>query len=254
MEDDLVFKAMADSSRRKLLDLLFERDGQTLSELYAHLADAMTRFGCMKHLDLLEQAGLIVTRKVGREKFHYLNPVPIQQVYQRWVSKYAQPFAAALIDLKATLEDNGMSRPDHVFRIYIRTTPEQLWRALTDGEMTRLYYMHATVQSDWSAGSAYQYLNPQGVALVDGRVLESDPPRRLVTTFRPGWRTDDEGQRHTKVTFEIEPIGATCKLTLTHEDLDPASTLTADVVEGWGRVLSGLKTLLETGEPLNLSD
>ena len=99
-----VFKALADPTRRGLLDELFERDGQSLSALETGLP--MTRFGVMKHLKVLEEANLIVTRRRGREKLHYLNPVPIQQVYERWVSKYAQPMAAGLTGLKRELEED----------------------------------------------------------------------------------------------------------------------------------------------------
>jgi uncharacterized protein YndB with AHSA1/START domain/predicted transcriptional regulator len=248
MEEDAIFKAMADPSRRTLLDLLFEEDGRTLSELQGHLP--MTRFGAMKHLQILEEAGLITTRKVGREKFHYLNPVPIQLVYDRWVSKYSQPWASALSGLKHALEERPMSeRPTRVFEIYIRTTPEQLWRALTDGALTPQYYVGTRVESTWEPGAPYSYLTPDGVALLVGEVLEVDPPRRLVTTFQPTWGTPEENQP-SKVTWAIEPHGPSCRVTVTHEGLDPASALTPQLASGWAEILSGLKTLLETGEPL----
>ena len=102
-DDDLVFRALADPTRRFLLDQLFVRDGRTLTELESELA--MTRFGVMKHLRVLEEAGLVVTRRQGREKLHHLNPVPIRLVHDRWVSKYAKPWAAALTGLKRELED-----------------------------------------------------------------------------------------------------------------------------------------------------
>ena len=102
-DDDLIFKALADSSRRFLLDLLFDRDGQTLTELESELS--MSRFGVMKHLKVLENAGLVVTRRSGREKLHYLNPVPIRLMYERWTRKYAEPFVSALMDLKTDLEE-----------------------------------------------------------------------------------------------------------------------------------------------------
>ena len=101
-DDDLVFKALADPTRRFLLDLLFARDGRTLTELESELE--MTRFGVMKHLRVLEDAGLVVTRRSGREKLHFLNPVPIQLIYDRWIDKYRQRQAEALADLKAELE------------------------------------------------------------------------------------------------------------------------------------------------------
>ncbi len=102
---DEVFKALADPTRRGLLDRLFERDGQTLGELEQGLS--MTRFGVMKHLKVLEGAGLLTTRRRGREKLHFLNPVPIRLVYERWVSKYAEPWASALSELKTEIEEEG---------------------------------------------------------------------------------------------------------------------------------------------------
>jgi DNA-binding transcriptional ArsR family regulator len=102
MDEDAVFKALADPTRRALLDALFAEDGQTLSALEAGVD--MTRFGVMKHLRVLEDAGLVVPRKRGREKFHYLNPIPIQLIHERWVSKYAAPWAAGLTELKKQLE------------------------------------------------------------------------------------------------------------------------------------------------------
>ena len=100
---DEVFKALADPTRRQLLDQLFERDGQSLSALEEGLP--MSRFGVMKHLRVLEEAGLVTTRRRGREKLHYLNPVPIRLIHDRWVSKYAEPWASALSELKKELED-----------------------------------------------------------------------------------------------------------------------------------------------------
>ena len=101
---DAVFKALADPTRRDLLDALFAEDGQTLTALEERVP--MTRFGVMKHLKVLEEAGLVVTRKRGREKLHYLNPVPIRLIQDRWVSKYAEPWAAGLTELKTHLEDS----------------------------------------------------------------------------------------------------------------------------------------------------
>jgi DNA-binding transcriptional ArsR family regulator len=105
MDDDAVFRALSDPSRRLLLDLLFERDGRTLTELDAELE--MTRFGVMKHLKVLEQAGLVVARKQGREKLHFLNPVPIRQIHDRWIDKYTERQVSALLDLKNELEETA---------------------------------------------------------------------------------------------------------------------------------------------------
>src|ERR671918_1315854 len=175
---DVVFKALADPTRRSLLDALFERDGQTLGELERRLP--MTRFGVSKHLKVLERAGLVATRRRGREKLHFLNPVPIQLVHDRWVSKYAEPWAEALSGLKQRLE-----KPmEKVFEIYIKTTPERLWEAITDPELRSQYSFGVRVNSDWTSGSRYEAVHPAGpTAISEGENLEVDPPRRLVQTF-----------------------------------------------------------------------
>src|SRR3954452_8816641 len=179
---DAVFKALADPTRRSLLDALFEEDGQTLSALEGRLA--MTRFGVMKHLRVLEEAGLMTTRRRGREKLHFLNPVPIRQVHDRWVSKYAAPWAAALTGLKRELEEDQMEK---VFEIYIKTTPERLWEAITSNEMRQKYRFGVGVESDWTNGSQYTERHPAGVDIATGENVEVDPPRRLVQSFQALW-------------------------------------------------------------------
>src|SRR2546426_2380188 len=167
MDDDAVFKALADSSRRLLLDLLFERDGRTLTELDAELE--MTRFGVMKHLKVLEEAGLVVSRKRGREKLHFLNPVPIRLVHDRWVSKYAEPWAAGLSELKEKLERTM----EKVYEIYIRTTPERLWEAITDADIRAKYSFGIQAVSDWTSGARIEMQHARADGLLgEGRVLE----------------------------------------------------------------------------------
>ena len=127
-----MFKALADPTRRALLDELYRQDGQSLTELGARLP-TMTRFGVMKHLKVLEEAHLVTTKRRGREKLHFLNPVPIRLVHDRWVSKYAAPWAATLTGLKKRTTWRGVAcTMEKVFEIYIKTTPEQLWEAITD--------------------------------------------------------------------------------------------------------------------------
>src|SRR5207248_1049448 len=155
---DEVFRALGDPTRRSLLDELFEEDGQTLSALEQRLP--MTRFGVMKHLKVLEEANLVTTKKRGREKLHFLNPVPIRLVHDRWVSKYAEPWAAALSELKQKLEEDGTSR----------------------------------------------------------------------------------------VTWEIAQVEDSCRLVVTHDQLREGAN--SELYGGWPMILSGLKTLLETGELL----
>src|ERR1043165_4186251 len=196
---DDVFRALADPTRRSLLDELFKEDGQTLTALEGRLP--MSRFGVMKHLKVLEEAGLVVTKKRGREKLHFLNPVPIRLVHDRWVSKYAEPWAAALSGLKTELE-----KPmEKVFEIYIKTTPERLWQAITDPDLRRKYNFGARVESDWTPGSRYRGVSPQASGLLlEGENLEVDPPRRLVQSFRALWGEDVKREGTSRVTWEIE--------------------------------------------------
>jgi uncharacterized protein YndB with AHSA1/START domain len=245
-----VFKALADASRRKLLDRLYRRDGQTLTEMCERVS--MTRFGVMKHLRVLEEAGLVMTRKEGREKLHFLNPVPIRLVHDRWVSKYRAPFAAALSDLKSRLEGTEMAETQ-VYEVFIRTTPQKLWQALTDGELTKRYFFGETLHSDWKAGSAWHSTGPQGSRDVEGKVVESDAPRRLVVTWRVLYDPDLSGEL-SRVTYLIEKRGDVCKLSATHELSDAPKTAKHVSKDGWTLVLSGLKTLLETGESMPMPE
>jgi uncharacterized protein YndB with AHSA1/START domain len=240
---DEVFRALADPTRRSLLDELFAEDGQTLSALEQRLP--MTRFGVMKHLRVLEEAGLVVTRKRGREKLHFLNPVPIRLVHDRWVSKYAEPWAATLSELKQRLEGTM----EKVFEIYIKTTPERLWDAITDGEMRRKYSFGVGVTSDWTPGSSYEATHPRAPGPISaGENLEVDPPRRLVQSFNALWSDDVRAEGTSRVTWEIEPVGDSCRLTVIHDQLREDAH--DEIYGGWPQILSGLKTLLETGETL----
>jgi DNA-binding transcriptional ArsR family regulator len=214
---DAVFKALADPTRRGLLDELAERDGQTLSALEQRVA--MTRFGVMKHLKVLEEAGLVVTKKRGREKLHFLNAVPIRLVHDRWVSKYAEPWAATLSGLKQTLEEDGMEK---VFEIYIRTPGSR--------------YAAAVARPDAS------------MPISEGENLEVDRPRRLVQSFTAQWSDEVQSEGTSRVTWEIEPVGDSCRLTVTHDQLREGAN--DQLYGGWPQILSGLKTLLETGETL----
>jgi uncharacterized protein YndB with AHSA1/START domain len=241
---DDVFKALADPTRRSLLDELFRNDGQSLSELEGRIA--MTRFGVMKHLRVLEEAGLIVTRRRGREKLHFLNVVPIRLVHDRWVSKYAERWAAALSNLKSELEDRTMEK---VFEIYIKTTPERLWEAITNPELRAVYNFGASITSDWTPGSRYEMSAGNGtIALGEGEILEVDAPRRLVQSMVALWGEDVKSEGTSRVTWEIEPVADSCRLTVTHDQLREGAN--DQLYGGWPMVLSGLKTLLETGERL----
>jgi uncharacterized protein YndB with AHSA1/START domain/DNA-binding transcriptional ArsR family regulator len=258
---DEVFRALADPSRRRLLDSLNVRNGQTLRELCAGLD--MARQSVSKHLAVLEAANLVSTVRRGREKLHYLNADPINAIADRWLNQYTRERVRALADLKKALEHNPMGNPEFVYTTYINTTPERLWQALTDPAFTRRYW-GATFETDWTAGSPMVWEeNGNRTADPAQTVLEADPCRRLSYTwhtFTPEWAksagvTDEvlariSAERRSKVTFTIEPRGEMVKLTVVHDDFDPDSTVLQMISEGWPELLASLKTLLETGHPL----
>jgi uncharacterized protein YndB with AHSA1/START domain/DNA-binding transcriptional ArsR family regulator len=243
----LVFKTLADPTRRLLLDRLQADNGQTLSELCRDLATS--RQGVTQHLALLEAAGLISTHRRGREKLHYLNPVPLHEIYQRWIAKFERADLIALRALKTRLEEDGpmTDKPKLVYVTYIATTPEALWNALTDPEQTAKYWKHRNV-SGWAKGDSWEHQRPDGGSDGLGSILEVDPPRRLSHTW--GWSQDaDDPAKQSRVTFDLEPVGDAVRLTLTHEDL--SSEDFDDAAQGWAMVLSSLKSMLETGRPID---
>lgn len=258
---DAVFKALADATRRRLLDSLNARGGQTLRELCAE--SGMTRQAVTKHLAVLESAGVVTTAWRGREKLHYLNAAPINEIAERWINRYDRERVHALADLKHALEDGPMSKPEFVYVNYIKTTPEKLWQALTDPAFTRRYW-GVEFESDWTKGAPVTW-RESGAEMRDPEqvVLVSDPYRRLSYTwhtFTPEWAkahdVSDEAlaalvkERRTKVTFDIEPTDSAVRLTVTHDDFEPGSAILEGVSQGWPEIVSSLKTLLESGEPL----
>jgi uncharacterized protein YndB with AHSA1/START domain/DNA-binding transcriptional ArsR family regulator len=259
---DEVFKALADPSRRALLDSLNARSGQTLRELCAGLS--MARQSVSKHLAVLEAANLITTVWRGREKLHYLNAEPINAISERWINRYHRERVQALADLKSALEAQPMTNPEFVYRTYIKTTPERLWQALTEPAFTSHYWMGVSFESDWKPGSTITWRQGDRViADPDQVILESDPYRRLSFTWHSmtrewaeanGISRDDHArwaaEPRSKVTFDIEPVGENVKLTVIHTGFEPGSKVLESISDGWPIVLSGLKTLLETGEAL----
>src|SRR5262249_51237414 len=253
-----VFRALADPSRRRLLDSLNAHNGQTLGELCGELA--MARQSVSKHLDVLEAANLVTTVRRGREKLHYLNAAPIGELAERWIDNYDRPRVQALARLKHGLEEAQMEKPSFVYTTYIRTTPEELWQALTDPEFTERYWGNR-LESDWHVGSTVSFVH-NGVVVEDAAqvVLEANPPHPLSyrwNTFRAGWaewwgiseefRGKVAGEPRSTVAFTIEAADGLVKLTVVHDGFEPGSIVLESVSGGWPKVISSLKTMLETG-------
>ncbi|WP_093840106.1 ArsR/SmtB family transcription factor [Streptomyces aidingensis] len=262
---DAVFRALADASRRRLLDRLDSRNGQSLRELCEGLA--MSRQAVSKHLAVLQAAHLVTAVRVGRQKLHYLNPVPVQEMADRWIGRYERHRLPVLTRLKQTLEGSAMDKPAFVYVIYIRTSAEKLYRALTEPEFIDAYMGGTGPRSDWRVGSPVRWKSdPAGQHEELGqRVLEAEPGRRLSYTWhtlqpmhRDLFDSDEEfaeaRRERSRVTFDIEPAEVPelgVKLTITHDGFDsPDSRMLHSVSGGWVMILSALKTLLETGRPL----
>lgn len=246
-DGDAVFRALADPTRRTLLDRLRERNGQTLGELCGPLE--MARQSATQHLGVLEAANLITTVRRGREKLHYLNPVPLWTIQERWIERFERPRLRALSAIKHRAEEDSMADwPGYVYVTYIESSPERVWEALTDPDLTAEYWGHSNV-SGWQAGSPWEHrrVDGSGIADVTGTVLESLPPRRLTMTFGTPGDASPEGL--SKVTFDIEPYHEIVRLTVTHENLADSDALEA-ASAGWPAVFANLKSLLETGHVL----
>ncbi len=251
---DETFKALADKSRRKLLDLLSAENGQTLGDLAKNLD--MARQSVTKHLLILEAANLIVVVWRGREKLHYLNAAPVQEIYDRWISKYDRSRVQAIGALKLALEqpsekeDLNMDKPHFVNVSYIKTTQEILWKALTSSEFTRQYWFGFSINTSWKVGSELSVSKADGTNMILGKVLQYDPSTRLSYTWQSQSKPEFRAEEPSRVVFDLEPSGNLVKLTVTHDNFALASTLIKSVSMGWPCVLSSLKSLLETGVAL----
>jgi uncharacterized protein YndB with AHSA1/START domain/biotin operon repressor len=263
--DDAIFRALADRNRRHLLDRLRERNGQSLRDLCADLD--MARQSVTKHLTVLEGAGLVTTVRQGREKLHYLNAAPINGIADRWISRYHRERARAIADLKQALEDDAVSQTEFLYVTYIRTTPEMLWRALTEPVFIRRYFGGGP-DSDWRVGSPIQWKMSADDESHDWgqRVLVAEPYRRLSYTwqnYQPemaalfGWSDEKLAELRkepiSKVTFEIEPAAPAVKLTVRHDGFPPGSEMLRGISQGWPMILSNLKSVLETGDAMSLA-
>lgn len=242
---DTLFKALSDPARRAILDSLRAQDGQSLSDLEPQFE--MTRFGVMKHLKLLEDAGLIVTKRAGRFKYHYLNPLPLQEMLDRWVAPFLQPQAKQLSDIKTKLErSHRMGKPDFMMQTFIRCTQDALWDALTQADQMAAYHFACNeVRGNATLGNVTEFIRPNGSAMLRQVTTELDPKSRIAATFEPMFMGPDAPASH--MVYLIEPQGEQCKLTVEHYDLAPGQE---GFAEGWARLTSSLKSYLETGTAL----
>ncbi|MFL6109029.1 MAG: ArsR/SmtB family transcription factor [Marmoricola sp.] len=250
---DPVFKALADPTRRLLLDQLREQNGQRLGELCARVE--MTRQSVTQHLDQLVAANLVTVVRRGRERLHYLNPAPIHEIEERWISGFDRPRLEAISAIRHKAEEYAMNDalatatvPSYVYVTYIQASAEQVWEALTDADLTAQYWGHRNT-SDWNVGSEWQHerLDGSGNDVV-GTVLEAEPPHRLVVTFEDSPH-EERPAGPSRVVFEIEQDDQIVRLTVTHENL-PNLAMLQGISSGWPAVLANLKSLLETGKVL----
>jgi len=247
---DDVFKAINDPSRRLLLDALFEHDGQTLGELCSHLPD-MTRYGVMNHLRVLEEAGVVTTLKEGRSKYHYLNPVPIRLIHDRWISKYAEPRVGAIAGLKAHLERGAvMEKPVHIYKAYIRAAVTEVWEAIVDGDKTVQYFYGTRVESDWQVGSSMNYYDANGKMVSEGEIIAIDPPKRIEFTFQALWDAELVAEGPAREVWSIADVNGMAELTIELFDVAVDGKTYDDFINGFPYIVSGLKSLLETGAGL----
>ncbi|QBX99569.1 ArsR family transcriptional regulator [Rhodophyticola sp. CCM32] len=242
---DMIFKALNDPTRRTLLDSLRRKDGQTLTDLEDQLD--MTRFGVMKHLKLLEDAHLIITCRHGRFKHHYLNPLPMQELLDRWVAPFLQPQSRVLSELKTKLErETIMGKPDFMMQTFIRCTQDALWDALTKADqMAAYHFMCNEVRGDAKPDNVTEFIQPDGSTMLRQVTSEMDPKSRIAMTFEPLFMGPDAPHSH--MVYLIEPQGETCMLTVEHYDMAPGQE---GFAEGWARMTSSLKSYLETGTAL----
>jgi uncharacterized protein YndB with AHSA1/START domain len=259
-----LFRALADPGRRRLLDRLNDSNGQNLQQLASGMG--ITRQAVTKHLAILESANLVTSVRRGRERLHYLNPVPINEIAERWISAFDRGRVAALSDLKRVLEEEEMEKPSFVYTTYIRTTPERLWQVLTDPEFMRRWWT-VSLDTDWQVGSQVTWDN-DGLIISDPEqvVLEYSPHRRLAYTwhsFTPEWQarggTDDQtlaqlnSEPRSRVAFELEQLDEMVRLTVLHDGFEIGSRVARMVSAGWPLVISSLKSFIETGEPLDVA-
>jgi len=248
---DEVFSAINDANRRLLLDALVEQDGQTLVELCSHLP-TMTRQGVMSHLSVLEQAGLITTDRRGRSKYHYLNPIPIRLVHDRWISRFAAERVGRVAAIKSAVEERGgaMDIPTHIYKTYIRGNATDVWEAITNPDLTEQYFYGTRVRSDWTPASEMTYAYPDGRLASTGHIISIDPPHRMEFTFHARWDPEIEAEGPCREVWTLTERDDVIELAIELHDLTVDSLRYRDFTEGLPFIVAGLKSVIETGLPL----
>jgi uncharacterized protein YndB with AHSA1/START domain/DNA-binding transcriptional ArsR family regulator len=245
---DAVFKALADTSRRVVLDALFYEDGQTLQALCRNVD--FSRQGLSKHLRILEGAGLVITEFQGREKKHYLNPVPVHDITERWIAKYSREQLVAVSALKQALEGEAVNNNEFAYETYIKAPQKRVWEALTNAEFTSQYFYATQVDSTWEAGAAVNYRNSSGDVAVEGKVIEVDPPHKLVITWHVLYDETAKAEEPSRVTFSLQAVNGQTRLRILHDQFPENTVLLDRISEGWPWIVASLKSLLETGQAL----
>lgn len=250
-DDSRVIAALADPGRRALLDALRARDGQTVGELEPALAH-LGRHAVLKHLGVLQDAGLIVTHKSGRTRLCYLNPVPLVGLARRWLDDFALAGGTVLADLRSAAEAKGTlmsDKPDHVYSVLIDAPLAIVWETIST-EKTASFFYATTLHATLRPGADYTYTYPDGREAAKGTILAVEPPTLLDMTFQPTWDDDVAAEPGYRQVWRLSEAAGATQVTLELYGVVPGSAIAAQVVGGSLWLVSNLKTVLETGRSM----
>ena len=246
---EAVFKALADTSRRTVLDSLYDDNGQSLQQLCKSVD--FSRQGLSKHLRILENANLVVSEFHGREKLHYLNALPLHEISERWMAKYSLDHLSALSTLKQTLEGPAMNKDKFIYETYINSSIDDVWQALTNAEFTSQYFMATHVESSWKKGSPIKYYYQiGGEVAVEGKIIELKAPFELIISWHVLYDETIKAEQPSRVSFSLQENAGQTRLRVVHDQFPDNSVLFEQISQGWPWIISNLKSLLETGKVL----
>lgn len=250
-DNDMVLMALSHPGRRALLDALHERDGQSVTDLGQALPK-LGRHAVLKHLGILEDAGLVTSHKAGRTRLCYLNTTPLVALAQRWLDDYALGWGQALTRLKNTSErrpETMTTTPLHRHAIVIDASPERVWTALT--QECASWFFATTLNSSLEPGSDYTYTYSDGRLAAEGKIIVADPNKRLEMTFSPTWDDAVTPEVPFRMVWSLAAQGGATLLTVEHYDLDPSTETARQVGPGSLFLISNIKTWIETGQPMH---